>query len=67
MIKIENAIVETTDQGQAEQLGKMKTLTLTIGDFVWNVKVPRDEFNEATCNCLRGEWSDDEVAEVERA
>jgi hypothetical protein len=55
MIKIENATVAIDE---AEQLGKMKTLTLTIGDFVWNVKVPRDEFNEATCNCLRGEFAE---------
>jgi len=48
MIKIENAIVETTGKGQAEFVGEMKQLTLTIGDYTWNVEVPRGEFDEAT-------------------
>ena len=48
MIVIENAIVEQTGKGQAEFVGEMKMLTLTIGDWTWNVEVPRDEFNEAT-------------------
>jgi hypothetical protein len=61
MIKIENAIVETSAKGQAEFLGEMKTLTLTIGDFTWNIKVPRGEFNEATCNCLMDDWEDKEI------
>lgn len=47
MIKIENAIVETTSKGQAEFLGDMKHLTLTIGDYSWTVQVPREEFDEA--------------------
>ena len=48
MIIIENAIVEQTGKGQAEVVGEMKMLTLTIGDWTWNVEVPLDEFNEAT-------------------
>ena len=48
MIKIENAIVEQTGKGQAEFVGEMKILNLTIGDYTWNIEVPRDEFNKAT-------------------
>ena len=48
---VQNAIIETASlndgRPDAEPIGRDKVLTLSLGEYSWNVTVPRDEWTQA--------------------